>query len=122
MYVDKFIQITDTEWHIMNIVWSRSPLFMSEIVAELKHTSWKKTTIQTMVSRLITKKIIGVNRTGRAFTYFPIISEKEATRMKTNYFIKNICKGNAVRCVERIVEIMMISAEEKKSIKKLLSD
>jgi len=92
---------------------------MGDIVSALSYTPWRRTTIQTMVARLVTKNVIATNRTGYAFLYYPLISREDAVNMYTKSFVERVYCGNAADLVTKIAESDMLKPDDKKKLKKL---
>ena len=50
------INLSDSEWKLMNHLWRRQPQTITELTAALKaDTGWSKNTVITMLSRLEAK-------------------------------------------------------------------
>jgi len=120
MYQQSEVKISDSEWFILQAIWDKSPITIRDIIKALKHTPWARTTIQAMVSRLVTKKIISTSASGYAFLYSPLISKEEAVKMYTKSFIDRVYNGNASVLVATIASGDYLTSQEKKVVKKLL--
>jgi len=120
MYQQNEIKISDAEWLIMQAVWDKSPLYMGDIVKALSHTPWARATIQTMVARLISKNVIGTNRNGYAFLYYPVVTKEDAVKMYTKSFIDRVYNGDISELVNELASDDYLTTEEKKAIKKML--
>lgn len=121
MYQENKYKISDSEWVIMNAIWNlEQPIYMRDIVNALSDTPWSRTTIQTMVSRLLTKKIIDANRKRYAFEYFPAVERKDALRAYTDTIIKRVYDEDPMRLVNEVLEGNHLDAEQKKELKKIL--
>ena len=118
MYQQNEVKISDSEWLILQVIWSKSPLYMGDIVNALQHTPWKKPTIQTMVARLAAKKIIGTNKTAFAFLYYPILTKEETAKMYTKSFVDRVYNGNASELITKIVSEDYLTPQQKKALKK----
>ena len=49
------ISISESEWQVMQAVWSGPPKTLPENLSRLQATGWSKTTIQTYLDPLVTK-------------------------------------------------------------------
>lgn len=57
------INLSDSEWKLMNHLWEQSPRTITELTAELKpETGWSKNTVITMLARLEAKVPSGTRR------------------------------------------------------------
>ncbi len=120
MYQQNEVKISDSEWLILQVIWSKSPITMGDIVKALDYTPWARTTIQTMVARLVSKKILSTNAAGYAFLYSPLISKEDAVKMYTKSFIYQVYSGDASALVAAIASGNYLTPQEKKVVKKLL--
>ncbi|MGI6077748.1 MAG: BlaI/MecI/CopY family transcriptional regulator [Fastidiosipilaceae bacterium] len=101
----KPINISDSEWHVMEVLWDHGPMKMAAIIEVLMpQTNWSRTTIATLTSRLENKGYIGTDRQERAFTYIPLISRKKARHGKLNDLIDQVFGGKADEVVKLIID------------------
>lgn len=119
MYLQNEVKISDSEWFILQAVWEKSPLFMGDIVKALSDTPWARTTIQTMVARLVSKKVLATSSAGHAFLYYPIVTKEDAVKMYTQSFIDRVYSGDALKLVSEIATGEYLAADQKKAAKKL---
>lgn len=117
---DNRVMISKSEWKIMQVLWDESPLRMGEIVDALKHSKWKRTTIQTMVNRLVAKGFIETDRKGYAFLYYPKVKEKKQKAATSKEFVDEIYNGSLAGFIEGYLSLEKLSSEEKEKIKELI--
>ena len=121
MYQENEFKISESEWLVMHVIWNKQqPMYMGEIVKALSNTPWSRTTIQTMVSRLVLKKVVGTNRTGYAFLYYPLVNREQALKSFTDTFVRRVYNGNAAQLVSELISKDYLSADDRKALKKLL--
>ena len=65
------ISISESEWQVMQAVWSGPPKTLPEILSSLQATGWSKTTIQTYLARLVKKGALTTQRQGKGYLYYP---------------------------------------------------
>ena len=54
------IDLSNSEWKLMNRLWQTSPMTITELTAALREdTGWSKNTVITMLSRLEGKEAVG---------------------------------------------------------------
>ena len=94
------IKIADSELEIMRILWREARLMpFGEIRAELEDkTGWKKSTIQTLVSRLRDKGIITAHDK-YVTMYSANISQEEYVQYEGQTFIDKMFDGSAKNLV-----------------------
>ena len=80
-------QISEAEFKVMKVIWKYAPISTNEITDRLtKSTSWSPKTIQTLIKRLVTKKVLSYEKQGRVFVYTPLVNEKDYVSRKADLF------------------------------------
>ena len=68
------INLSDSEWKLMNHLWAKSPRTITELTAAVREeTGWSKNTVITMLSRLEAKGAVAHEEGGRAKRYTPLL-------------------------------------------------
>ena len=99
------INLSDSEWRLMNRLWDRSPMTITELTAALREdTGWTKNTIITMLSRLEAKGAVRYEEGGRAKQYFPTVDREDAARAETKSFLSKVYGGSLGLMVSNLVE------------------
>src|SRR6185436_17915567 len=92
--MSKAIRISESEWEIMNIVWSRSPIAASDIVEELAaKKGWHPRTIRTLVDRLVKKRALTFEVEGKRYLYRPKIQMDTCVRQASQGFLQRVFGG-----------------------------
>ena len=61
------VNLSDSEWKLMNRLWEQSPRTIMDLTASLKEdTGWSKNTVITMLARLEAKGAVWHEEGGRA--------------------------------------------------------
>ena len=59
-------RISDSEWSVMRVLWSRGAATANEVVEELAgETHWKPRTVKTLITRLMRKGAVKFSKEGR---------------------------------------------------------
>ena len=82
-------RISDTEWEIMRVVWTRYPVAANEIIAQLTAAdpTWHPKTARTLLARLVRKKVLNYQARGRAYVYSPLVNEQECLTTASESFL-----------------------------------
>jgi len=117
-------QISEAELEVMKILWEIGHATSSQIIDKLtKTTEWKPKTIQTLIIRLVAKGALKAEKTeGKAFMYFPLISEDEFKVYASKSFLQKLFNGSLNLMVASFIKEQKISREEINSLKKLLDE
>lgn len=121
--MDNIPQISNAEWEVMKVLWKKSPLTSGEVVEELKgNTDWNPRTIKTLINRLVQKEALGFRVDGRAYLYFPIVSEEKCVKEETQTFLQKIYNGSLNLMVANFIKQQELSSKEIEELKKILEN
>lgn len=119
--MENTIKISDSEWQIMNILWEKSPLTVSEVADELKgKVTWNKKTINTLLRRLTKKNAIAYHES-RYFKYYPIVEKDEAIKSEMDDVIGRIFDSSPKKLLLNLVENEEFSKQDIEELKSVLN-
>lgn len=85
-------KISDAEWEVMRVAWSKKEVNSQEIVAVLKDKmDWKPATIKTLIGRLVKKGLLLTKAEGNRYIYFPSVSEADSMISATENLFAHVC-------------------------------
>ncbi|MGS0745806.1 BlaI/MecI/CopY family transcriptional regulator [Syntrophomonas erecta subsp. sporosyntropha] len=114
-------QISDAEWRVMQVIWDKSPITANEVVDKLKNnTHWKPKTIKTLIRRLVEKKALGFNQEGKAYLYYPLVSENESIRVESEAFLKKVFNGSLNLMLANFINEQRLSEEEIEELRRII--
>jgi len=114
-------KISEAEWEVMRVLWNESPLTANKIVEKLTATTrWKGTTIRTLINRLVEKSVIGYEKKGREFHYYPLIAEVDCIRAESNSFLRRVYRGALTPILSAFMENNELSPEDVEELKRIL--
>lgn len=89
-------KITEAELEIMKVLWENKEATSLQIIDEVsKTTDWNKNTIKTLISRLVEKEAISVDKNkGNLYLYTPNISIDEYKSEENKNFLKKLYNGS----------------------------
>lgn len=93
-------KITTAELEVMRILWREGkPLSFTELRLELQEAkTWDKSTINTLIRRLVDKAVISAQKQG-AIQYMPNISEREYRQFEEQRMLDRLYDGSAKNLV-----------------------
>jgi BlaI family penicillinase repressor len=117
----KLPKISESEWHVMRVLWKKSPLTANEIVKELAGiTNWKPKTIKTLITRLTKKGAVKYEKKGRLYKYRPAVSKDECVHMERRSFVQRVYGGINKPMLASFLEDADLSANDIAELKKIL--
>ena len=116
-------RISDAEWTVMKVLWERSPLPASDIIAQLEQREqWHPKTIKTLIGRLVGKGALGFTKDGKAYLYRPLVSETDCAGAASDAFLSRVFGGSLKPMLAHFVEKKRLSPDELKDLKRLLDE
>lgn len=118
----KLPQISEAEFEVVKIVWKHAPISTNEVTERLtKTTDWSPKTIQTLLKRLVTKKVLTYEKQSRVFVYTPLVQESEYIHQESNSFLKRFYNGNLTQMLAAYVENDELSEDDISELRQILS-
>jgi BlaI family transcriptional regulator, penicillinase repressor len=120
--MNRIPRISDTEWEVMNVLWSRSPLSADHVIRILQAAdpSWHERTVKTLLNRLIKKKALGYRKEGRAYLYRPLVSKGDCVSAVSESFLTRVFGGSLQPMIAHFAESRELSADEIAELKRLI--
>lgn len=115
------INLSDSEWKLMNCLWSQSPRTITELTAALKAaTGWSKNTVITMLSRLEAKGAVSYQSNGRAKAYSPVLRQGEAVKREMNQFLDKVFDGRLGVMLNAVMDSRPLTQEDLEELSAIL--
>ena len=107
------INLTPTEWNLMECLWEKAPCTGREAVECLKkNMCWTRSTTLTLLRRMSVKGIVQTDDTGDMRTYTPLIQREDALKRETNDFLNRVYKGSVSMMMSAITQKLELPQEE----------
>lgn len=116
--------ISESELEVMKILWQKQEATSAEIIEELKDKSdWKPKTIQTLITRLVSKEVVQVDKSNKkSYIYSPTVSEDEYKDDASKSFLEKLYSGSINKMVLSFVKSNKLSKSEIEELKDMLKD
>ncbi|MEG0855923.1 MAG: BlaI/MecI/CopY family transcriptional regulator [Terrisporobacter sp.] len=116
--------ISESELEVMKVLWKIEKATSSQIVDLLKDKSdWKPKTIQTLITRLVSKDIVSVDKSNKkSYIYSPNISEEEYKNSASKSFLEKLYSGSINKMVLSFIKDKKLSKGEIEELKDMLRD
>ncbi|MBU3099985.1 MULTISPECIES: BlaI/MecI/CopY family transcriptional regulator [Clostridium] len=119
----KMSKISNAEWEIMKIIWNNSEISSINIIKELKDKSeWKPATVKSLINRLLNKNIIGFNKLGYEYLYYPLVSEDECIKLESFSFVNKVFNGSIKSMLLTFAQSEELSELDIKELKDILNE
>lgn len=105
------------------MLWEKAPRTANEIISSLpEQTNWKPKTVRTLLDRLTKKEVVGVHKDQRVYTFYPIYSQNECQRAKTESFVKRIYDGTFKSMLVQFIQDEDLSDDDIKELRSILDN
>ena len=115
------VKISDAEWEIMRVVWSKKQASSQEIVSVLAtKMDWKPATIKTLIGRLVKKELLTTEADGNRFIYRANVSETESVKSATESLFAHVCSKKVGSTIGNLIEEAQLSKSDIQMLEKLI--
>jgi len=117
----KEINISNSEWLIMEYLWDKSPLTVTQISKAMEEeTGWAKSTTKTLISRMENKGYLRYREGDKAREYYPVIERSEVVLAETESFLSRLFNGSLGIMVNTLVDEKNLSEKEIQELRTIL--
>jgi len=114
-------RITDAEWPIMRHLWDHPSSTLGEILdGTSSDRNWRRTTVQTLLKRLVDKGFVAVDDAAASFRYTAAMAEADCVRTETRSFLQKIYDGSAGMLVAGFLHDNDLSEAEIAELQRIL--
>lgn len=115
------INITNSEWYVMECLWEQAPKTLMQMVEELKdNVGWAKSTCTTMVKRMEKKGLIRHEDGGRAKLFYPVVEREEVAVKQTKDFLQRIYHGSVGMMMNALAEQDDLTEDDISELEQIL--
>jgi BlaI family penicillinase repressor len=113
--------ITESEWRIMKLLWAKAPQPAYDIATALGKTEdWHPNTVRTLLSRLLAKKAVRIQRYKNLYLYSPAVSEEDCIRAESESFLQRVFGGSVKPLLVHFAKREKLTAADIEELKRLL--
>ena len=86
------MQISDAEWQVMKIVWMQGEQTSTDLIRVLaERFDWSKSTIQTLLARLVEKECLTRKKEGKSFVYSALLTLDQSQDLLVQDIKDKVC-------------------------------
>ncbi len=113
--------LQQSDRYIMEKLWEESPRTITQLYHELKEEQgWSKSTVNTLLTRMVEKGIIYYEEGGRARQYYPTVKREDAAVAETENFLQRVYKGSVGMMMNTMIRESAFSHEEIEELYEIL--
>ena len=119
-------ELTDCEVLVMKVIWhSEEALSIQEITGAVNATydkDWKVQTVSTFLSKMVKKGYLDMQRKGRYFFYYPLVTEEEYGDREIKKCVELWSDGKIDGLLAAFTRTHKFTEEERKRIGEMLDE
>ena len=102
-----------SEWIIMEKLWEQQPRTIMQLFHSLEvEPGWSKSTVNTLLGRMVDKGIIYYENGGKARQYYARLRREEAALAETENLLSRVYKGSVSMMMSTLVKKRDFTREE----------
>lgn len=113
--------LQQSDRYIMEKLWEESPRTITQLYHELKEEQgWSKSTVNTLLTRMVEKGIIYYEEGDKARQYYPAIKREDAAVAETESLLQRVYKGSVGMMMNTMLKESAFSQEEIEELYEIL--
>ena len=114
-------KIPSSEWEVMEVLWSESPLSAAEILERMgKATSWSVKTVRAFLGRLQRKKIVSRRKIHGMYVFEPVVRRSDCLRLESQSFLDRFFQGSPFSLIAHFLEEERLEDADVERLRNLL--
>ncbi|HEW0982626.1 TPA: CopY/TcrY family copper transport repressor [Streptococcus pneumoniae] len=86
------MQISDAEWQVMKIIWMQGEQTSTDLIKVLaERFDWSKSTVQTLLARLVEKECLTRKKEGKSFVYSALLTLDQSRDLLVQDIKDKVC-------------------------------
>ena len=119
----KAIELSKTEWSLMNICWKKGKVSARDIYEEtLKEKQRGYQTVKTMLDRMVGKGFLEREKFGPIWLYKPVVSKTKMLGREIESFVNTVLDKTLAPLFVHLAEKENLTEEEIETLKKLIEE
>ena len=119
----KVIMLQPSEWIIMEKLWESNPKTIMQIYHELEDDpGWSKSTVNTLLGRMVKKEIIYYKEGAKAKQYYPNVSRDEVALAETQSLLARVYQGSVSMMLSTLIRSHNLNDADIRELYQILEE
>ena len=116
------MQISDAEWQVMKIIWMQGEQTSTDLIKVLeKRFSWSKSTIQTLLARLVEKECLTREKQGKSFIYSALLTQEDSKKLLVQDIKDKLCSRRIKLLLVDLIEECDFTLADLEDLEEVIS-
>ena len=99
------MQISDAEWQVMKIIWMQGEQTSTDLIRVLaERFDWSKSTVQTLLARLVEKECLTRKKEGKSFVYSALLTLDQSRDLLVQDIKDKVCSRRIKQLVASLID------------------
>ncbi len=115
--------LSKAEWMVMETLWGKSPMFLSEIMDTMgSKVDWKKSTFSTYLKILTDEGYIGYDTIRNSRSYFPLVARAQCAVNESRSLMSRMTGDSARIFLSNMIKEGSLTKKDRDDLKKLIDE
>ncbi|KEQ40021.1 hypothetical protein SK642_1279 [Streptococcus mitis] len=117
------MQISDAEWQVMKIIWMQGEQTSTDLIRILaERFDWSKSTIQTLLARLVEKECLTRKKEGKFFVYSALLTLDQSRDLLVQDIKDKVCSRRIKNLLADLITECDFTQADLKDLETVISE
>ena len=117
------MQISDAEWQVMKIIWMQGEQTSTDLIRVLaERFDWSKSTIQTLLARLVEKECLTRKKEGKSFVYSALLTLDQSRDLLVRDIKDKVCSRRIKNLLADLITECDFTQADLKDLETVISE
>ena len=117
------MQISDAEWQVMKIVWMQGEQTSRDLIRVLaERFDWSKSTVQTLLARLVEKECLTRKKEGKSFIYSALLTLDQSRALLVQDIKDKVCSRRIKNLLADLIVECDFTLADLKDLEAVISE
>ena len=117
------MQISDAEWQVMKIIWMQGEQTSTDLIRVLaERFDWSKSTIQTLLARLVEKECLTRKKEGKSFVYSALLTLDQSRDLLVKDIKDKVCSRRIKNLLADLIDECDFTLADLEDLEAVISE
>ena len=117
------MQISDAEWQVMKIIWMQGEQTSRDLIRVLaERFDWSKSTVQTLLARLVEKECLTRKKEGKSFIYSALLTLDQSRYLLVQDIKDKVCSRRMKHLLADLIVECDFTQADLKDLEAVISE
>ena len=117
------MQISDAEWQVMKLIWMQGEQTSTDLIRVLaERFDWSKSTIQTLLARLVEKECLTRKKEGKFFVYSALLTLDQSRDLLVQDIKDKVCSRRIKNLLADLIKECDFTLADLEALEAVISE